>query len=72
MQARSCAGSLLAGRISSQTKSRPSRFRPSAHWSGTEKLPPPSRYLAAKPLARNTVGGRRTAGRALGIAEYDA
>ena len=55
MQARSSAGSLLAGRISSQTKRRPRRLSPKAHCKGTEKLPPPSRYLAANPLPRKIV-----------------
>ena len=49
------AASSVAGRSSSQIASSFSRRNPSIHCSGTEKLPPPSRYFAANPQPRKIV-----------------
>src|SRR6266702_3348970 len=43
------------GICSSQMASTFNRRSPSIHCSGTEKLPPPWRYFAAKPPPRKTV-----------------
>ena len=57
MRDSSSRASAVAGKSSSQTASSPSRRSPSIHCSGTEKLPPPSGYFAAKPQPRKTVTG---------------
>src|SRR5436305_4645897 len=55
MLAWSARGSFVAGSNSSQMASRFNLRSPSIHCSGTEKLPPPSRYFAAKPHPRKMV-----------------
>src|SRR5438552_8861248 len=51
----SARGSFVAGSNSSQMASRFNLRSPSIHCSGTEKLPPPSRYFAANPQPKKTV-----------------
>src|ERR1700726_1103949 len=69
----SARGSFVAGSNSSQMASRFNLRSPSIHCSGTERLPPPSRYFAANPHPRKIVTkrtSRRNAQRPTPNTEY--